>query len=54
MEFSSDPEETIRNAMKMLKKTGWVDQGSWLVVITNALAHDQIIDTLQLRQIDES
>jgi pyruvate kinase len=27
-------------------------EGSWLVVITNALAHEKVIDTLQLRQID--
>ena len=26
--------------------------GTWLVVITNVLAHGQIIDTLQLRQVE--
>ena len=54
LEFSDDPEETIQNALKHLEATGWAAPGSWLVVITNALAHDKIIDTVQLRQIEES
>ncbi len=54
MEFSDDPEVTILNALKQLEATEWAAPGSWLVVITNALAHDKIIDTVQLRQIEES
>lgn len=53
MEFSDeDPEVTILNAMKQLVEKGWVSPGAWLVVITNALAHEKIIDTLQLRQVE--
>ncbi len=51
MDFSDDPEQTIANALTYLKKRGWCDPETWLVVITNALAHDQVIDTLQLRQV---
>ncbi|MEZ5278441.1 MAG: pyruvate kinase [Opitutaceae bacterium] len=51
MEFSDDPEQTIRNAKAVLKSKGWVKPGNWLVVITNALAREKIIDTLQLRQV---
>src|SRR6185295_15223786 len=51
IEFSPDPEQTIQNALAYLKRREWCDKGTWLVVITNALAHDKIIDTLQLRQI---
>jgi pyruvate kinase len=51
MGFSSDPEETILNAMSVLKRHGWCQPGSWLVVITNALAHDVIIDTIQVREV---
>ena len=50
MDFSDDPEETIQNALQLLKERGFVDPESWLVVITNALADGQIIDSLQLRQ----
>ena len=52
MAFSDDPEETILSALQVLKEKGWAESGEWQVVITNALAHDKIVDTLQLRQID--
>jgi pyruvate kinase len=51
MEFSDNPEHTIVNAIEMLKRKNWCKTGSWLVVITNALAQDQVIDTLQLHQV---
>lgn len=51
MEFSDNPEHTIANAIDMLKRKNWCKSGSWLVVITNALAQDQVIDTLQLHQV---
>jgi pyruvate kinase len=52
MPFCEDPEETILNALAYLKRRQWCEAGTWLVVITNALAHGKIIDTLQLRQIE--
>jgi pyruvate kinase len=52
MPFSDDPEQTIRNAIDYLKRREWCGVGTWLVVITNALAHEKVIDTLQLRQVE--
>ncbi len=52
MPFSEDPEETIRNALGYVKRQHWCESGTWLVVITNGLAHGKIIDTLQLRQVE--
>ncbi len=52
MAFSEDPETTISNALATLKHKGWCPSGTWLVVITNALASSKVIDTLQLRQIE--
>jgi pyruvate kinase len=52
MEFSVDPEETIQNALAYLKRRSWCETGDWLAVITNVLAHEKIIDTLQLRQVE--
>ena len=49
--FHDDPEQTIQDALGQLRNKGWCQPESWQVVITNALANDQIIDTLQLRQI---
>jgi pyruvate kinase len=54
MAFSEDPEETVQNALAYLKRRQWCGDSTWLVVITNALAHDHVIDTLQLRQIQPS
>ena len=52
IKFYDDPEETIRIALTKLKQREWCDKGTWLVVITNALARDKIVDTIQLRQIE--
>ena len=52
MEFSADPEDTIQNALAYLKRRQWCGVGTWLVFITNALAHQKVIDTLQLRQVE--
>ena len=52
MEFSDDPEKTIQNALQYLKRKNWCNEGSWLVVITNALADEKIVDALQLRQVE--
>ena len=38
MPFSDDPEKTIQDALAYLKRREWCDEGTWLVVITNALA----------------
>jgi len=52
MPFNDDPEQTILDAMEYLKRRGWCEKGSWLIIITNALAHDKVIDTMQLRQVE--
>lgn len=52
MEFCEDPEQTIKNAFAKLLESGWVTKGRPLVVITNVLAHDRIVDTVQLRYVD--
>jgi pyruvate kinase len=52
MSFSDDPEKTILDALAYLKRRDWCPTGTWLVVITNALAHDKVIDTLQLREVE--
>src|SRR4029078_9174062 len=46
----NDPEQTIRDALASLRRRDWVNQGDWLVVITNALAREKIVDTIQIRR----
>ncbi|TWU57813.1 pyruvate kinase [Rubripirellula reticaptiva] len=52
MEFSDDPEQTIQDSLDRLKQNRWCVPGSWLVVITNALANEKVIDTMQLRKVE--
>ena len=52
IEFSEDPEKTVLDALDCLKRKNWVKSGTWLVVITNALADEKIIDTVQLREVE--
>jgi pyruvate kinase len=52
MQFSEDPDKTIRDALAYLKEANWCASGTWLVVITNVLAEGRVIDTTQLRQVD--
>jgi len=52
MPFSDDPEKTILDALAYLKRQEWCKKGTWLVVITNVLAHEKVIDTLQLREVE--
>ena len=48
----TDPEQTIKDAFAVLLEKGWVRKGQQLVVITNVLAHNQLVDTVQLRHLD--
>jgi pyruvate kinase len=51
MEFPNDPSETIENAIALLKRTGMVTSGDKLIVVTDILAQDRLIDAIQLRTI---
>jgi pyruvate kinase len=52
MPFNIDPEQTILDALAYLMRRNWCSEGTWLVVITYALAHEKVIDAIQLRQIE--
>jgi pyruvate kinase len=52
LEFSRDPEKTIQEAFAYLKRSDWVAAGAWLVVVTNVIMGEQIIDSIQLREVE--
>lgn len=52
MDFSDDPEETIKQSLAYLVRKNWVVDGQTLIYITNALAKETIVDTLQIRTVD--
>ena len=51
MDFKPEPEDTITDAFAYLLRRGWAGKGEWLVVVTNALAGDRVIDTIQMRPV---
>ncbi len=52
MDFSQDPEITIQNAIRLLSEGPWIDNGDQLVIVTNAFAHDKVVESIQLRVIE--
>ena len=52
MDFSDDMEATVGEAISTLRGKGWVNPGQPLVFITNVLAGQRVIDTIQLRWVD--
>ncbi len=50
--FSEKPEQTIRDAFAYLLRRGWVKPGDWMVVVTNVLAGERVIDTIQMRPVE--
>ncbi|MDX2109291.1 MAG: pyruvate kinase [Verrucomicrobiota bacterium] len=52
MEFSDEPEKTVQDAIAYLKRRNWVKQGTPLVFITNVLAGELKVDTVQLRWVE--
>jgi len=52
VEFSAEPEQSIRDAFAYLLRRGWVKTGDFMVVVTNVLAGEKTIDTIQMRAVD--
>ncbi|ATC64348.1 pyruvate kinase [Nibricoccus aquaticus] len=49
--FASDPDETISLAIHELQKSGHVKQGDKLIVVTDIVSNDRLIDSVQLRTV---
>lgn len=52
IEFSAEPERTVQDAFSYLLRRGWVRPGDWMVVVTNVLAGEKIVDTIQMRPVE--
>ena len=53
MPFSGDPEMTIQNAIRKLEDEGWVHPGDQLVTVTNVLAGGRVVESIQLREVEQ-
>ncbi len=52
MDFSKDYEQTILDAFSYLKRREWVEAKDWVVVVTNVIMGEKLIDTIQLREVE--
>ena len=50
--FSENPELTIKNAIQKLKHEEWVESGDQLVTVTNVFAGGRVVESIQLREVD--
>jgi len=51
LRFDSDPNVTIENAISVLRHAGRISSGDKLIVATDILAQDRLIDAVQLRTV---
>ncbi|HEU5078139.1 MAG TPA: pyruvate kinase [Opitutaceae bacterium] len=51
MPFQSDPDETITHAINVLLSSGRLRKGDKLIIVTDILSEDRLIDSVQLRTI---
>jgi pyruvate kinase len=51
MIFCTEPDATVSRAMKHLKKMGYLIPGDKIVVVSDILASDSVIDSIQLRTV---
>ncbi|GAB5562531.1 MAG: pyruvate kinase [Synoicihabitans sp.] len=51
MPLTSDPNDSIENAMRLLRREGYVKDGGKLIVATDILSHDRLVDSVQLRTV---
>ncbi|MEX0330115.1 MAG: pyruvate kinase [Puniceicoccaceae bacterium] len=51
MDFDKDPETTVQRALTRLKGRGWVESRQNIVVISNVLAREKVVDSIQYRTV---
>jgi pyruvate kinase len=51
MDFSTDPEATITNAVELLRASKRIVPGDKLVIVSDMVASDQRVDSIQLRTV---
>jgi pyruvate kinase len=51
MTFSNDPDATIENAIRLLKRAGRVAPGDKLIIATDILSQDRLVDSVQFRTV---
>ena len=51
MPLTSDPNETVANALRLLTREGHLRAGDKVIVVTDLLSEDRLVDSVQLRTV---
>jgi pyruvate kinase len=51
MALTSDPNETVENALRLLVREGRLQVGDKVIVVTDLLSQDRLVDSIQLRTV---
>jgi len=51
MPFAEEPHLTIENAVSALKRQGLAKSGDKLIIVTDIIAQDRLVDSVQLRTL---
>jgi pyruvate kinase len=51
MPFPADPDATIENAITTLRAAGQINVGDKLIVATDIVSQDRLVDSVQLRTV---
>jgi pyruvate kinase len=51
MPFTSEPDVTIENAITVLRRTGRISVGDKLIIVTDIVSQDRLVDSIQLRTV---
>ncbi|HXA15114.1 MAG TPA: pyruvate kinase [Opitutaceae bacterium] len=51
MPFAAEPNDTIENALAVLTRLGRIKRGDKIIIATDILAQDRIVDSVQLRTV---
>ena len=51
MPFAAEPDATIENAIAHLQRDGHVAVGDKLIIATDILVQDRLVDSVQLRTV---
>ncbi len=52
IQFITDPESTIRQAIQLLQEQGYLSQGDQVVIVSDILAHNKLINSVQMRLVE--
>jgi pyruvate kinase len=51
MPFAAEPDQSIENAIKILRSTARVTAGDKLIIVTDIVSQDRLVDAIQLRTV---